>query len=171
MSKSVKLVQTNWTTVKDHTVVVASKMSEDGNHKTFNSKFANCVIPSKSFISRLLAVCEEVKKNMVKKNDKTKKYQLTDTSWELFQQAISKNMDIPTNDYLRAKLDRFVNRHIGRFHSKHGTADYNVVDFIEGIIHLVNAYRERQSRVGTTEYQPKKSPSKKHSAVLNRILK
>ena len=68
MSKSVKLVQTNWTTVKDHTVVVASKMSEDGNHKTFNSKFANCVIPSKSFISRLLAVCEEVKKNMVKKN-------------------------------------------------------------------------------------------------------
>lgn len=170
MSKSVKLVQTNWTTVKDHTVVVASKMSEDGNHKTFNAKFANCVIPSKSFISRLLAVCEEVKENMVKKNDKNK-YQLTDTSWSLLSSLISRNMDIPTNDYLRAKLDRFVNRHIGRFHSKHGTADYNVVDFIEGIIHLVNAYRERQSRVGTTEYQPKKSPSKKHSAVLNRILK
>ena len=171
MSKSVKLVQNNWTTVKDHKVFVASKMSEDGNHKGFNAKFANCVIPSKGFISRLLAVCEDMNKDKVEKNDKTNKYQLTDTGWKLFQQGISKNMDIPTNDYLRAKLDRFVNRHIGRFHSKHGTADYNVVDFIEGIIHLVNAYRERQSRVGTTEYQPKKSPSKKHSAVLNRILK
>jgi hypothetical protein len=172
MSKSTaQLLQDNWSATQDHRVSVASKMSEDGNHKTFSRKFVQCFLPPKELVLELITCCSQ--KSGVYKVDG--KYHLAPGKYTSISKQIQTGMDIPVSPELETNLNRFVNRHVGRFASKYGKSEANVLDFVEGLVMVLNNYREQYLRLNSVESKDKlvrkrlvgkpKSPEQ----ILNRI--
>tara|TARA_Y100001938_G_C8058678_1_gene415934 strand:- start:965 stop:1486 length:522 start_codon:yes stop_codon:yes gene_type:complete len=172
MSKSATLLQDKWSTTQDHKVSVASKMREDGNHKTFNRKFVQCFLPPKELVLDILATCSN-KSGVFKDGDK---YCLTPGKWTYLAKQIESGMDIPVSSELEKNLNRFVNRHVGRFASKYGKSEENVIDFVEGLVMVLNNYREQYLRLNsadTVEKPARKQPvgkPKTPEQILNRIM-
>ena len=178
MSKSATLLQDKWSTTQDHRVSVASKMREDGNHKTFNRKFVQCFLPPKEFVLDILATCSN-KTGVLLMDSYPKngtKYCLTPGKWTSIAKQIQTGMDIPVTPELETNLNRFVNRHVGRFASKYGKSEANVLDFVEGLVMVLNNYREQYLRLNSVDSKDK--PAKKRPAgkpksaeqILNRIM-
>ena len=60
------------------------------------------------------------------------------------------NMDVDFSESnLVANFNRFITKHIGRFNSKYGTSNDNIIDFAMGLVVLLNNNKDQLTRVGT----------------------
>ena len=70
---------------------------------------------------------------------------------------------------IKPRLDRFVNRQIGRFNSSYGTSPENVMDFGNTLIKMVNNHLEMVKRINGINPQKKSTTRTPKSSKSNPV--
>jgi|TARA_R110002020_G_scaffold455046_1_gene671050 hypothetical protein len=145
MSKSViQFHEDSWSTVANATVATTPRMGG----KKVTRAYSVCLVPSKKFVATWIALLSNKDADTVEEVDG--KYHLTNAGVVTLLEDLLVNMDVDFSESnLVANFNRFITKHIGRFNSKYGTSNDNIIDFAMGLVVLLNNNKDQLTRVGT----------------------
>lgn len=148
MSKNaIKFHEDSWSSVADATVATTPRMGGKKVQRTYSV----CSVPSKKFVAKWLTVATlqgNVSSPLVEEVDG--KYHLTGTGVTELLNDLLTSMDIDFSETnIIANFNRFINKHIGRFNSKYGVSNDNIVDFAMSLVVLLNNNKDQLTRVSS----------------------
>ena len=119
-------------------------------------QYENAILPPQSLIVDILARVTNKTKGFVKQNSEGK-WEIDVQGLDFISDEFQAGTDVPFDtNTIKPSLDRFVNKQIGRFSSRHGNSPANVLDFSNTIIKMINNHLEMYKRVNSVN-SPKKS--------------
>ena len=141
MSKSViQFHEDSWSTVANATVATTPRMGG----KKVTRAYSVCLVPSKKFVATWIALLSNKDANTIEEVDG--KYHLTGAGVVTLLEDLLVDF---SESNLVANFNRFITKHIGRFNSKYGTSNDNIIDFAMGLVVLLNNNKDQLTRVGT----------------------
>jgi len=148
MSKNaIKFQEDSWSTVESATVATTPRMGGKKVQRTYSV----CSVPSKKFVAKWLTVAtvaENSTSPLVEAIDG--KYHLTGQGVTELLQELLDGMDIDFSETnIISNFNRFINKQIGRFNSKYGVSNDNIIDFAMTLVVLVNNNRDQLTRVSS----------------------
>mgnify|MGYP005811493685 CR=1 FL=1 len=147
MSNAIKFHEDSWSTVANATVATTPRMGG----KKVSRTYSVCSVPSKKFVAKWLTVAtlqSNVPLPLVCIEDG--KYHLTANGETELLNDLLTSMDIDFSETnIIANFNRFIHKQIGRFNSKYGVSNDNIIDFAMTLVVLVNNNRDQLTRVSS----------------------
>ena len=147
MSNAVKFHEDSWSTVAEATVATTPRMGGKKVQRTYRV----CSVPSKKFVAKWLTVATlkgNVTTPLVEEVDG--KYCLTTVGITELLNDLQTGMDVDfTGTNILVNFNKFINKHIGRFNSKYGASNDNIIDFAMSIVVLLNNNKDQLTRVSS----------------------